>query len=110
MPLAPGIETRLGLGLWTSLPATVAVEGSMWAAALFVYARATHARSRGLAVVFWLVVALLTAIWIANFFAPPAPADASAVTGAAPSLIFFALVIAWAYWMNRTRIPASAAV
>jgi hypothetical protein len=110
MPLAPGFGLKLGLGLWTSLPATIAVEGSMWAVALFLYARVTRSRSRVLAVVFWIVVVLLTAIWIANFFAPPVPADGSAVTGAPQSLVFFGLVIAWAYWMNRTRIPASAAV
>jgi membrane-bound metal-dependent hydrolase YbcI (DUF457 family) len=30
MPLAPGSRGRFGLGLWTSIPATVMIEGGFW--------------------------------------------------------------------------------
>ena len=45
MPLYPG-GPKLGLGLWNSVPGTMAVELTMYAAGLWVYFRATRARDR----------------------------------------------------------------
>jgi hypothetical protein len=105
MPLAPGLDSRFGLGLWTSLPATLAVEGSLWAVALFVYSRATAGGTRSAVFGFWAVAAVLTAIWVSNFFAPPPSASASATDGAPAGLVFFSLVVGWSYWVNRVRTP-----
>ncbi len=44
MPLFPGGSARVGLGLWMSLPATLAVEGAMFLGAVALYARDTRAR------------------------------------------------------------------
>lgn len=104
MTLAPGIPTLLGLGLWTSIPATLIVEGGMWLAALVVYARATRPRNRAGTYVFWLVVALLTLVWYNNVTGPPPPNPS---TAGISSLILFSMIVAWAYWMNRLR-PARA--
>jgi len=109
MPLAPGVPTRLGLGLWASIPATIIVEGGMWLAAVVVYTRATRARSWAGTYVFWLVVALLTLAWYNNIAGPPPPNPS---TAGISSLVFFSLTVAWAYWMNRLRparspLPAS---
>lgn len=38
MPLAPGLTWRAGLGLWTSIPVTLAIEGGLWFAAVAIYA------------------------------------------------------------------------
>ena len=46
MPLAPGIDKRLGLGLWNSIPATIIVEGLLWLAAIVLYLRATQTQNR----------------------------------------------------------------
>src|SRR2546427_260370 len=45
MPLYPG-GTPLGLGLWNSVTGTVAVEGVMFVAGVWLYATATRARDR----------------------------------------------------------------
>src|SRR5882762_6378969 len=37
MPLAPWSHERYGLGLWTSVPATLVVEGGLWLVAVVVY-------------------------------------------------------------------------
>ena len=100
MPLAPGVHTLLGLGLWTSVPATLIVEGGMWFAAIVLYVRATRARNWAGTYIFWLVVALLTLSWYNNIAGPPPPNLSAAGKS---SLIFFSLTIAWAYWMNRLR-------
>lgn len=100
MPLAPGVHNVLGLGLWTSIPATLIVEGGMWLAAMIVYVRATRPTHRAVFFAFWPVVALLTLAWYNNIAGPPPPNPAAAGVSA---LIFFSLTVAWAYWMNRLR-------
>lgn len=96
--LAPGSHTYVGLGLWNSLPATLIVEGGFWLVALIVYLRSTKANGRSGNYGFWPVVVGLTFIWITNIKSGPPPP--SAVIG---SLIFFLLLVAWTYWMNRVR-------
>ena len=44
LPIMPGDSTKVGLGLWNSVPATLIVESAMFAAGVWVYARATRAR------------------------------------------------------------------
>lgn len=43
MPLYPG-GPKFGLGLWNSVPGTIAVETALFAAGVWIYARATEAR------------------------------------------------------------------
>jgi hypothetical protein len=104
MPLAPGVERYLGLGLWTNVPATVVVEGGFWLLALVLYARSTRPKKRLGVYAFWAVAALLTLIWYNNIAGPPPPDPRTAPLF---SLVYFSLVVAWAYWMNRLRPPKS---
>lgn len=106
MPLAPGITQVYGLGLWTSVPWTLVVEGGLWLAALIVYVRMTRSKNRAGVYVFWLVVALLTVSWISNITAS-APAAQSPVSASIVALVFFSLMVAWAFWMNRLRPVSS---
>jgi|SRR5579864_801055 len=49
---------------------------------------------------FWLVVALLTLLWISTLnVSAPSNLHAAGIS----SLIFFSCVVAWAYWMNSVR-------
>ena len=104
MSLAPGTDRFFGLGLWTSIPATLIVEGGFWVLAIILYVRATRPQNRWGVYAFWIVVALLTLVWYNNITGPPPP---SARVAGISSLIYFSLVVAWAYWMNRLR-PAQA--
>lgn len=78
------------------------VGGGIWLLAIILYVRATRANARSGIYAFWIGVALLTLVWLANISAPPS-AQGSAIATALPSLVFFGLMIAWAYWMNRAR-------
>ncbi len=100
MPLAPGIDTRLGLGLWNSIPVTVLVEGFFWAAAVAVYVRTTRAQNRTGAFIFWITIIILTLAWLNNISAPPPP-NVSVI--GVSSLIYFSLMIAAMCWINRLR-------
>lgn len=96
--IAPGAHNYVGLRLWDSFPATLIVEGGFWLAAMIIYVRATRAKNWAGTIAFWLVVAFITLAWVANIRTGPPPPEK--VSG---SLIFFSLLIAWAYWMNRVR-------
>jgi membrane-bound metal-dependent hydrolase YbcI (DUF457 family) len=99
MPVTIGGSTRLGLGLWNSIGATLAVEGLLFAACVWVYARATRALDwvgRWSLVAF---VAFLAVIYAANVFGPPPPSVA-AVAWSAQAIW---LLVAWGYWIDRHR-------
>jgi membrane-bound metal-dependent hydrolase YbcI (DUF457 family) len=102
LPLAPGAP-KVGLGLWSSVPATLIVEAALFAIGVYLYAAGTRARNRTGAVAFWALVALLTATYVANVVGPPPP-NAAAI-GVAGLLMW--LFIPWAVWIDRSREPRS---
>ena len=102
MPLAPGAPIALGLGLRNSPLATLLVEGGFWLLAIVLYARAMHPKNRTGIYAFWIGVGLLTFFGAANVLSTKPPP--SAVQAGIASLIYFSLVVAWAYWMNRLRV------
>lgn len=101
MPIAPGMHSHVGLGLWNSIPATLLVEGGFWCLAIILYVRATHAKNSIGTVVFWSGIIVLTLLWLNNIAGPPPPNPQDAPFS---SLIVFSLTVAWAYWINRLRI------
>jgi hypothetical protein len=99
LPLFPGSRTVVGLGLWNSISATVAVEGLMFVAGLWIYMSMTHPRDRIGKYAFWSFVVLIVGIYAANIAGPPPPStQAVAVVGLAAWL--FPL---WAAWFDRHR-------
>jgi hypothetical protein len=102
MQLAPGVDLRFGLGLWNSRLATFVVEGALWFGAVFLYARGTKPSGRAGVYAFWTMIGLLTALWLISLRGDPPPSlQALAMTNA----VFFVVVEAWAFWMNRKRVP-----
>ncbi len=97
LPLAPG-AVKVGLGLWNSRPATVIVEGALFAAGLAVYLRTTRARSRAGSIGLWAFVALLVLGYAANIGSVPPSARAVAIAGVA-SWVF----VPWLAWIDRRR-------
>jgi hypothetical protein len=100
MPLAPGVNQVFGLGLWNSLAATLIVEGGFWLLAIIIYVRATRPTGRAGVYAFWAGVSLLTLVWHGNISAGMDPNPVKAGIG---GLTAFALMLAWAYWINRLR-------
>jgi hypothetical protein len=98
MPVAPGLTSHWGFGLWTSIPATVVVEGGLWLVALLLFARRCPPVSRGRRVGFWLGAALITLIWVGNIAGPP---PANPATAPIASLALFGAIVGWAYWVDR---------
>lgn len=102
LPLYPG-GPLVGLGLWSSLAAALAVELPIFAAGIGLYLRATRARDATGTWAFWGLVAFLGASYAASLFGPPPPSvQAIAWVGHAQWLL-----VAWAYWVDRHRDAAA---
>jgi len=100
LPLTPGLDLRIGLGLWNSIAGTLVVEGLLFAAGLWLYLSATHARDRIGRWGLWGLVALLLASYVAAMFGPPPPnVDAIVIA----DIVGTALAVVWAYWVERHR-------
>jgi hypothetical protein len=99
MPLSLGESQRVGLGLWNSVPATVVVEGLLFAASVALYARTTQAIDAVGRWALWTLVIFLVVIYIANIFGPPPP---SGVAVAWTALAMW-LLVAWGYWIDAHR-------
>jgi LexA-binding, inner membrane-associated putative hydrolase len=99
LPLYPG-GPKFGLGLWNSIPATVAVEATMFAAGVWIYTRVTRPRDR---IGRWALVgitAFLAIGFVANVNAPPPP-SITALWMMALALSALTFLLAW--WADRHR-------
>jgi hypothetical protein len=104
MQLAPGAGPALGLCLWNSIPATLIVEGGFWVLAIFIYVRSEGPKRPFAVCAFWIGIALITLSWYSNIRRGMDPDPVRAGVG---GLIFFSLIVAWAYWINRLAKPSS---
>lgn len=104
LPIAPGVNIYLGLGLWYSRPATIIVEGLMFLVGIVLYVRNTRAIDRIGKYAFWTFIGFLVVVWMGNTFGPPPP-DVGALGYVGLSLW---LVVLWAYWIDKHRVPTVA--
>jgi len=103
LPIAPGVNTYLGLGLWYSIPATIIIETIFLAAGIFLYLKATKAKDKTGSIAFWSFIFLLLVIYISNAFSPPPPSVKALEYTALGQWLF----VAWGYWIGRHRITIS---
>ena len=104
LPLFPGSDSRFGLGLWSSIPATLALEAGLFAAALLFYSKRTRALDRIGRWGLWGVVLFLLAAYFGAAFGPPPPSvEAIAWAG----LIGGAVTALLGYWVDRHRTMAA---
>ncbi len=104
MPLTMGGPQRVGLGLWNSVPGTLATEFAIFIAGIVLYLRSTAARDRIGSIGLWSLVAFMVAIYLAASFGPPPPSSA-AVAWSAQAMW---LLVLWGFWVDRHRKPARA--
>ena len=99
LPLWPGSPIFVGMGLWRSVPGTLAVELPMFAAGVWLYTRATRPKD---AVGRWALaalVALLLVFYAGAAFGPPPPN----MTAAALAALALVVLVPWAVWIDRHR-------
>ena len=98
LPLWPG-GPEVGLGLWNSIPGTIAVEVAMFIAALAIYLRVTRALDRTGSVALWSLVVFLGVIYASNLTSPPPP-DTRTIGFVGLAQWLF---VPWGYWIDRHR-------
>ncbi|MDX9759687.1 MAG: metal-dependent hydrolase [Bacteroidota bacterium] len=97
LPLLPGGDVFVGLGLWNSIGATLVVEGVIFTAGLVVYIRTMSSEGARRNGKLWSLVAFLLVVYVMNVFGPPPPAaDAIGYVG-----LSMWLLVAWGYWVER---------
>lgn len=101
MPLTVTGTTRVGLGLWSSVPWTMVVELAIFGVGVTLYTRATAARDRIGSIGLWSLVTFLLVVYVASVFGPPPP-SVGAVAWSAEAMW---LLVVWAYWVDRHRAP-----
>lgn len=99
LPLVPGNSPRVGLALWNSFPASLAVELGLFVLGLWIYARTTTARD--LAGQWGLIglTAFLLLIFAGATFGPPPPS----IGAIAYSDLGQWLIVALAAWVDSHR-------
>lgn len=102
MPLYPG-DVGHGLGLWRSLPATLATELTMFAIGAWLYTRATVARGRFGRVGWPIFAAVLAALFVFSVAGDPPPSMNGLLISAG---VLTVLVVAVAAGIDRQR-PAA---
>lgn len=99
LPITPGGDTFVGLGLWNSIPATVVLELAFFAGAVWLYARTAPAADATGRWALRALVATLALIYIGNLLggAPPGETEIAVVS------LGLWLFVPWGYWIDRHR-------
>jgi hypothetical protein len=101
LPLVPGVAVKTGLGLWQSVPATVAVEGVLFLLAAWWYASSTEALDRVGRWALIAMVAVLLAFYAASIGSSPQPGQERTIAYGSFAIVLF---IPWAAWIDRHRV------
>ena len=103
LPLYPGSAQRVGFALWSSPLIELLLELAIFAVGVGLYLRSTKAKDATGKWALWSLIVFLVVIQVANTFgAPPPSVTALAWVGQAQWLL-----VAWGYWVDRHRRPAS---
>lgn len=98
LPLYPG-GAEYGLGVWRSSALTFAIELPLFLLGLWMYASRTRGRDRVGRAGFWVLIALMLVIQVANAMSPPPPSVNMVGWGAMAAWLF----PLWAWWADRHR-------
>ena len=103
MPILSG-QPYFGLGIWNSVPLTVAVEAVALGLGLAIYLRTTRAIDRTGTWALWSLVTLLVMLWIGSVAGPPPPSERAVEWSGVGMWLF----VPWGYWIDRHRAIVAA--
>jgi membrane-bound metal-dependent hydrolase YbcI (DUF457 family) len=99
LPLYPGSENMVGLGLWNSLSGTLAFELGIFLLGMILYLSTSRPANRTGTYAFVLLIVFLFVTYVINILGPPPP-DYKMV---AYSALLLWLLVPWGYWIDRNR-------
>jgi hypothetical protein len=100
MPIVPG-GARYGLGLWQSVPLTIATELVLFAIGVFLYTQTTRPTTPRGTWAFTSLTFIVLLAFFANVMSTP-PSVTAIWSGAIAGAL---LLLAWAAWADRHRAP-----
>jgi hypothetical protein len=99
LQLFPWSETRVGFGLWNSVPFTIIIEGLIFIAGIYFYLQTTKAAEMKGKIIFRSLIIFLAVMYVISAFGPPPPSvELIGYMGLAQWLL-----ITWGYWADRNR-------
>jgi hypothetical protein len=99
LPLIPGLDLKVGLGLWNSLIGTLIIEVGIFIGGIYLYLRMTKAKNWKGSYGAWGLIIFLLLVYSSNIFgATPPSVEPIAYVG-----LLQWLLVAWAYWIDRNR-------
>jgi len=101
LPLAPGLQFKTGLGLWGSVPATVAIEVTLFLVAALWYERVAEPLDAVGRWAWYALIGVLLALYAASLGPPPHPGQERLV---AIVTIASWIFVPWAAWVDRHRV------
>ncbi|MFE8600347.1 hypothetical protein [Archangium violaceum] len=90
---------KVGLDLWNSLPATLMVEGALFALCVWQYTPVTRPNGRAGVLALWSLLGLLVVMQLHTAFGPPPPGPEPM----AYLMLALWLIPALGMWIDRTR-------
>jgi hypothetical protein len=99
LPLRPGGETRVGLGLWNCWPASIGLKVLCLGTGVWLYVSGTLARDQAGRYGFWSLIALLFLGWVSTLFAGAPPSVAALAWGG----MTMWLTVPWGWWADKHR-------
>jgi hypothetical protein len=100
IPILANERTKLGFGLWNSIPGTMLVEFGMYAIGLWIYLSSTRPLDGVGRWSFAALVAFLPVVYLANVFGPPPPTVSALWIAAFAGAM---VLTVWAWWADRHR-------
>ena len=100
LPLYPGSNIFLGLGLWNSIIGTIIIEGIIFIGGFYLYFKTTKAKDYVGKYALWGLIIFLIIIYVMNLAGSPPP-DEKVFGYVALSQWLFVL---WGYWIDKHRI------
>ena len=100
LPLAPGLSTKVGLGLWYSWTGTLVVESLLFIGGAYIYLNKTEAKNAIGKWATWGLFAFLLLIHVGNFFGPP-PSQVNDIAWVGQLQWVFVI---WAFWVDKNRL------
>lgn len=102
LPLIIGSNSHLvGLGLWNSFVGTIIIESAIFVVGVYFFITVTKAKNKIGIYSLWSLIIFFIIVYIANLFGPP-PESVAAIKYVSLSQW---LLIGWAYWIDRNRMP-----
>ncbi len=99
LPITLGESIKLGAGLWNYPMVAIPLELLLFGMGIWLYHRQTKPLNRKGSIGFWVLVALLLALYMGSIFGPPPPSS-TAVAWSAQAVW---LIIVWGFWIDRNR-------